>query len=180
MKCVMRLNYFFLIVCYTIVHNVAAQVERPAVPFIQYNICPFECCQYGEWISKSSLKLYQTEGDTTNTALLINPNEEFTAIRGNVHIIKLGVVVVNATFEEFKKNDTLYILSSKGEGYYDVWYNGKIIQDIYEFWSTYETPLIENSITEWWILVKTQTGKYGWLRRTADSSEEIDGQDGCG
>jgi hypothetical protein len=152
----------------------------PAVPFIEYNICPFECCQYGKWVSESRLTAYRNEGDTGTTTFSINAKEEFTAIRGNVHILQTGMAKIKETTGVLQKNDTLYILSYKGEGYYDIWYHGNVYQNAYGFWQDDEKWLIREAVTEWWIYVKTKSGKYGWLRRNAKSKEHIEGADACG
>lgn len=38
-----------------------AQSAKPEVPFIQYDICPFECCQLGKWTARSVLKVFEKE-----------------------------------------------------------------------------------------------------------------------
>jgi len=164
-----------------------AQNEHPQVPYIQHDICPFECCQYGTWIAKSYLNAYKKEGDNAAIAFTIKPGEKFSAISGNVHIIKLGIITINKTANTFTKGDKVYILSYRGEGAYDLWYKGKILDldldSMDKIWSN--GTLIQMPKFVWWVFVKNKVGKQGWLRlkNITDSGfqieEKIDGQDSC-
>ena len=160
-----------------------AQLLRPKVPYIQHNVCPFECCQYGRWISKSLLKAYKLEGDDSTVVFIIEPGEEFTAIGGNVHIMKLGEIVLNKSFDEFTEGDKIYILSYRGEGFYDLWYKGKVLDSTEEVWSN--GVLIESPEFVWWVSIKNKAGEQGWLRLKNISESgfqmeyEIDGMDSC-
>ncbi len=82
-----------------------AQSARPKVPFIQRDICPFECCQYGNWTARSVLKAFKNEGDDSTVFFTIPIGESFTAIGGNVHILKLGVIIIDKSFGAFRKGD---------------------------------------------------------------------------
>lgn len=172
--------------------NIYAQEEKPNVPYIQSNVCPFECCQYGKWIAKSPLKAYKKEGDSSAIAFTIKPGEQFTAIKGNVHVVKLGVVVITEPFDAFSKDDNIFVLSYKGEGFYDIWYKGKVLSDIEQFWidksskSSSKALLKQPPQIVWWVLVKNKDGKQGWLMLQNISNngfllnEKIDGMDACG
>jgi hypothetical protein len=164
-----------------------AQDARPTVPFMQLDVCPFECCQFGKWTAKSLLKVYKQEGDTSATAFTIKPGEEFTAIGGNVHVVKLGQLVLEKSFDIFIKGDKVYILSYRGEGFYDLWYKGKVLDldsDVLDkVWAN--GKLVNSPEFAWWVLVKNKDGKQGWLklRNITDSGfqpeERIDGMDSC-
>ena len=160
-----------------------AQLLRPKVPYIQHNVCPFECCQYGKWIAKSLLKAYKIEGGDSTVVFIIKPGEEFTAMGGNVHIMKLGEIVLNKSLDEFTKGDKVYVLSYRGEGYYDLWYKGKVLDSTEKVWSNGE--LMEYPEFVWWVLVKNKAGKQGWLKlKNINGSGfrieyQIDGMDSC-
>ncbi len=160
-----------------------ANEAPPNAPYIQRDICPFECCQYGKWIARTTVTAYKREGDRRSTAFKIKSGEEFTAIRGNVHIVKLGIVTVKKSFDAFTKGDRVYILSYRGEGVYDLWYKGRVFASVDDFWPN--VRLISNPEMIWWVLVKNKFGKNGWLRLKNVSeggfrlAEEIDGMDSC-
>jgi hypothetical protein len=164
-----------------------AQNERPQVPYIQHDICPFECCQYGKWIAKSPLKAYKKEGDDASIAFTIKPGEEFSATSGNVHIMKLGIITITKSFNTFTKGDKVYMLSYRGEGAYDLWYKGKMLDldldSMNKVWTN--GTLIQLPEFVWWVLVKNKDGNIGWLRlRNISESgfwtdEKIEGLDSC-
>jgi hypothetical protein len=164
-----------------------AQDARPNVPFIQRNVCPFECCQFGKWTARSPLKVYKKEGDTSANVFTIKPGEEFTAIGGNVHVVKLGELVLEKSFNNFIEGDKIYILSYRGEGFYDLWYEGKVL-DLEsdapdKIWTN--GRLVNYPEIVWWVLIKNKERKQGWimLKNIADSGfeteENIYGDDSC-
>ena len=134
----------------------------------------------------------QKEGDSSAIAFTIKPGEQFTAIKGNVHVVKLGVVVITEPFDAFSKDDNIFVLSYKGEGFYDIWYKGKVLSDIEQFWidksskSSSKALLKQPPQIVWWVLVKNKDGKQGWLMLQNISNngfllnEKIDGMDACG
>lgn len=160
-----------------------AQNPKPKVPFIQHGTCPFECCQYGKWAARSPLKAFEKEGDDSRVSFTIRPGEEFTAINGNVHVVKLGYVTITKTFDSFIKGEKVYILSYRGEGDYDLWYKGKIFNGDDAFWDNINW--VQSPVTVWWVLVENKAGIRGWLklRNTSDggfrTKEKIDGRDSC-
>ncbi len=188
-RIIIALSLFCAVFLCSIVY---AQDDKPNVPYIQNNVCPFECCQYGKWIAKSRLKAYKTEGDSSTIAFTIKPGEQFTAIKGNVHVVKLGIVVITESFDIFSKGDNVFVLSYKGEGFYDVWYKGKVLKDIEQFWPDELSKQTGKSRSKqlpemiWWVLVKNEAGKQGWLMLKNISNngfllnERIDGMDACG
>lgn len=164
-----------------------AQNEPPQVPYIQRDICPFECCQYGKWIAKSPLKAYKKEGDGAAIAFTIEPGESFIAISGNVHIMKSGIITLNKTFNAFTKNDKVYILSYRGEGAYDLQYKGEMLDldldSMDKIWTNGSVIQLPEFV--WWVLVKNKGGNLGWLRLKNISEngfrtyERIGGLDSC-
>ncbi len=181
-------------------HGAEAQ-NRPPTPYVEA-ACPFECCQFGEWHTKSSLVAYSSEGDTSRVAFTIAVGDSFRAIAGNVHMDKFGEVVVTKPIDSFVPGDTLYTLSYTGEGYIDVWHNGTE-SNIEMFWDTdndvdfahvdvndpqwsdYSGVLVQRPLMVWWVKVANSEGSVGWLRLVNITvsgfaiSEQIDGMDGC-
>jgi hypothetical protein len=182
----MRIDKFLFAVLLVILYfNLASQAAEtpPKVPYIQKNVCPFECCQYGKWSAKTALKVYQNEGNSTSVVFTIKPGDDFTAIKGNVHVVKLGVVTLEKTFDGFTKGDKVYVLTYRGEGVYDLWYKGKIIDSDNGIWANGVMSQPPEII--WWVLVKNKDGKKGWLKlkniseRGFAIEEKIDGMDSC-
>ena len=171
-------------------------------PYVQRNVCPFECCQYGMWLTQTPLRAYQIEGDTTILAFTIASGDSFTALSGNVHMERPGMVIVTKPIYEFIPSDTLYTLSYFGEGYINVFRNGKTTEvemfwgPVFEEdtcinindpkWAQYSGVLVERALMIWWVHIHYWDGREGWLRlvNTTNSGfrldEEIDGMDACG
>jgi hypothetical protein len=148
--------------------NLIAQ-SIPLTPVIQRNICPFEFgCDFGKWITKSKLTIYNNEGDTARVAFVMRPNDAFIAHRANMHIERLGVVVVTKPVEGFQTSDTVYVLSYTGEGFYDIWYHGNI-SNVEAFWSDEPLPQFQGLLMvppqmSWWVFVEYGNSKKGWIR----------------
>ncbi len=160
-----------------------AQNARQEVQFIQHGICPFECCQYGKWTARSPLKAFKHEGDDSNVSFIIQPSEEFTAVSGNVHVVKPGAIVINKSIGTLKKGDKVYVLSYRGEGEYDLWFNGKKLDNGEEIWSRGTLKQLPEII--WWVSVINKDGQNGWLRfkniskNGFETEDKVDGQDSC-
>ena len=146
--------------CLILTNSFFAQGISPKFPFIQNNVCPFEGCRYGKWTAESPLIAYTTEGDSSKIAFKIAKNEQFTAIRGNVHTIKPGKLLITETSKKFKKGCIVYVLSYQGEGSYYLLHKGKIY-NYYDFDAPCE--FISKPIFVWWVLIQNKAGKCGWL-----------------
>ena len=156
-------------------------LRRLEVPYVQKDVCPGEGCHYGEWIAEESIPVYAKEGNTSVRILTLKRDEIFTAIRGNVHITKPGVVLCTSSVSvkentgsrelHLEKGDTIFVLTEYGEGLVDVWHEGELYQ-IWEFWSApvgflrdAKGVFIESSQSDWWVFIKTRKGRFGWIRR---------------
>lgn len=153
---------------------VHAAPGAPRAPFVQRNVCPFEGCAYGAWVARSRLTAYAAEGDTAKVAFAIQPGERITALRGNVHVVKLGVIAVTAPVEAaagrvIPRGDRIYVLSYRGEGLYDVWHDGRLLT-LEAFWKPVVSAgraagvLRTRPEMMWWVLVRARSGRQGWLR----------------
>ena len=184
---ILSLILFLSMGCYSL-------CAQPIVPYIQENICPSECCKYGQWIARSNLKLNKNEEDSSEIVFTVKSGEKITAIRGNVHIVKLGMLVIkkpvkfkNKHIETVSKGEKIYVLSYGGEGYYDLWYKGKVLDidldDSDQIWENSE--LVQEPHMVWWVLVKNSKGKKGWLKIDMGdghrvTEEKVEIMDTCG
>ncbi len=167
---------------------------RPTEPYIEQGVCPFECCTYREWTATDSIVVYKAEG-STDTSFLMLPADSFTAVTGNVHLIHVGVVFIRQPMEteaedsfpqaRLSVGDTVYVLSYRGEGWYDVMIAGKV-RHLPAFWDDRrESPrptdrpgrLLREPEDIWWVQVRTHNGRTGWIRM---DHAEVSGSDGCG
>jgi len=196
MKYVYLLSVLYLILGQYLI--LLAQTNRD-LPTIEKNVCPFEGCQFGEWIIGDTIEVYEKEGDTTLVKYVLTDNDTITALYGNIHYEKFGKVLITKTFENFTVNDTLTVLRCT-EGEFISYYKGKKIY-VNVFWPMkyYETDIdaeqynnekhkgimiVRPQIT-WWVKI-IKNGLEGWLRLKNitpycfDIKEKIDGMDSLG
>ena len=152
----------------------AADRAAPRAPHVTRDVCPFEGCAYGTWVARSRLTAYAAEGDTSKIAFAVKPGERVTAVRGNVHVVKLGVVAVTAPIEVaagrmLHTGDSVYVLSYRGDSRYDVWHDGRLMT-LEAFWEPLAPAARVAGVVRarpemmWWVLIKTRAGRQGWLR----------------
>ncbi|HEY6952399.1 MAG TPA: hypothetical protein VI758_08315 [Bacteroidota bacterium] len=149
------------------------------------------------------MNVYAEESDSSIIIFTIAPGDSFTALRGNIHMDRPGVVVVTKPVQRFNRGDSIYTLSYQGEGLYDAWYRGEWI-GVDMFWSTDFDPdtekfvfadprweevdgvLVTRALMVWWVQIRHRSGREGWLRLVNTSNagfsfdEEIHGLDMLG
>lgn len=91
---------------------------------MSYNACPFECCQFGEWVAKDSVDLVDKPNGTTKVAT-IGAHEKVTALTGEVHVVPRPVLVVYPMAEGPKAGDVVWLLDYLGEGFSRFWWHGQ-------------------------------------------------------
>lgn len=175
-----------------------ASTAREAPVAIQRGACPFECCQYGEWIAQGPIPVFPAELDTTEVAFQLAGQEPFTAITGNVHVRPVGLALVTAPIApspyerpdlELAPGDSVLVLDPVGEGYYRVRYRGEEVT-VQGFWaapgedrSWYGSREIHGRLVrapsyDWWVEVESASGGRGWIR--VGHETPLLGHDGCG
>jgi hypothetical protein len=168
--------------------------DTPRIPYIDYGRCPFECCQFGKWIVKSTIPVYEFEDDTTVIDYFLRMDDTIFAETGNLHIEQFGKILVTKPVDEFGVGDTLIALSCWGEESYRVWTKGRFYE-VPIFWATsnvrvqddrYSGIVLKPPQMIWWVRFHDHSGKVGWLRLVNTEpfcfmlEEEIRGMDGCG
>lgn len=195
--------FVFVLLTQAILASPLTAQGTPSFPVIEKGVCPFECCQFGRWVSQYPLRAYRVEGDTANVVFTIAAGDTFSAITGNIHMDKPGVVVVTKPVLSFNPGDTIYTLSYTGEGSIDVWSHGEIaniemfwkgnddldssiVDTSAERWKRYSGVLVSRPLMIWWVQIQRTDGQTGWLRLVNTTSdgfgldERIDGMSGCG
>lgn len=168
-----------------------------------YDKCPFECCQFGKWIIKDSINVYQNEGDTSSISFTLAFNDTVLAKTGNLHFLQVGKVVVLEKIYNFQPSDTLTAFNCT-EGEFLVVHNNKeYYVDI--FWPMFfydNEDNLENYLNEiekykyygrmiqrpqsvWWVKIISAKCE-GWIKLENKTpycfsiDEEIIGMDACG
>jgi hypothetical protein len=88
------------------------------------------------------------------------------------------------------KGERFHLLDYFGEGAWRAWYRGRIVTAGESDWVRWKENGDADSlatveswpVTEWWVRVRTRSGRTGWLRMSDDPDEpmEVDGADPCG
>jgi hypothetical protein len=193
-------NAFLLIFVFQI--SLYSQINSKQ-PVIFYDYCPFECCQFGEWIIKGNINVYRNEGDTNSVSFKLNNNDTINALTGNLRFIQIGKVVVTKPIYDFEPDDTLlafncieseFLVKHNGkESYVDIFWpvffyeeddtEENYLEEIKK--REYSGKMIQRPITVWWVKIESQKGK-GWIRLENKTpycfalEEQILGMDACG
>lgn len=151
-----------------ITHFSVAQ-SRPPVPFVEPS-CPYEFgCDFLSCVALAQRPLFINDGDSTSVAYWMSLGDSLSFDDGKMYVDQPGVVVLMRPREGFTVGDTIYVLSYTGEGTYDLWYNGKTLNEEI-FWQV--NPLLEDSAIArlvsgirmtWWVLLTNTKGEKGWL-----------------
>jgi hypothetical protein len=188
-----------------VIATLAAAAVRPALaqqpppePFIDREVCPFECCTYRTWTALAPIPVYGREAAAGHPVWTLERGEQFLAQGGNVHLSRVGVAVVVDTFSLLGLQDTirpthvdagdsLFVLSFLGEGSYRIWYRGRVWisgelwpgerEDTAKWHSRYPTKLIREPIAHWWVRIRGRSGRSGWILM---DDAPVDGADACG
>ncbi len=143
--------------------------------------------------------MYATEGDTTVVAFAIKDGEAFTAIEGNVHLQRLGLVAVHRSVTDtvydtyhFEPGDTLLVLDYVGEGFFTAWLDGRL--EVTEAFWWFENPdehsadadapiagpawtVVAEPDPHWWVRVQTKDDRNGWIYM---NEAHVTNADACG
>src|SRR5882762_6095250 len=160
----------------------------PAMPYIVKNACEGEgCAKSGTWAACSTLVVRSDKRSDAPLAFIIAPQEKFTAVTADVHVVVPGMVVFRDTISNgadevnevdsirFTPADTLYILNYEGEGYLTWWFRGQAAHG-YQFWNdehasgpySNDIVAIRSAQSVWWVRVRNAAGKEGWIVGSLD------------
>jgi len=169
-----------LLICFNLIFFTSSFFAQPKIPFWDVNSTPCEGCLYGEWKVKRETKLYQAPYRDSQVGFVVKKGETLTAETGVVITRKLGIgKAVKDTFfdeidekgldkrrTEIKIDERFYILSYTGEGFYKVWFRGRIFhRQLFDD----ELRIVRRPEAVWWVLIETLT-RFGWTKQTANFS----------
>jgi hypothetical protein len=123
----------------------------PPLPYVEYDVCPFECCTYRDWKASRSITVYERWRDPRNAerskvAFAIQRGETVTAMTGLVMTTKAGrarvpkdgvLEVVPRRFIgrppeklPIRVGDIIYLLTPHSEHTYTAWFGGNLLEQI--------------------------------------------------
>jgi hypothetical protein len=144
------------------------------MPFTDEGACPFEGCQYAEWIARVSTVARREASISSPVVFAIKSGEKVMALKGEVITRKPGIVRVlkHTVFEggfEAPTGAVLYVLHAWGEGWFVFWYDGAIHKDglyaegVHKGNADFPWDVVSLPKTEWWANVENSDGKTGWI-----------------
>jgi hypothetical protein len=169
-----------------------AQSKRPELPFFDWNACPFEGCQYGQWTVLRPVVVYDTWKHTRRATTRLAEGDKVVAVTGVVITYKPGIIRANVDLPyycDLKRGDIVYTYSYRGEGAWAVWLNGTY-HDVYcvpPAPSPNESACREDCAgtvlqageKEWWAKIRLKSGKTAWVNMDKEF-KNFDGVDSLG
>jgi len=163
--------------------------------YVQNDVCPFECCHYGPWISRDTFSVRATPSPTAPITALLRPGDSVVSETGDVHLAPTGLAVVLRELQPasggwtdslFRPNvgDTVSVLSYLGEGTWTVRHRG-VEYWSYDFWEPNYLDalppghLIRAPVAQWWVKLRRGDSYLGWVV-IPEGSSGFDGADSCG
>jgi pentatricopeptide repeat protein len=157
--------------------------QRPPDHYVARDVCPFECCHYGEWTASEDTNLFDAPGSSRVVAKVAK-GTRVAALTGEVHLTPEPVVVLGG---ELPKDTIAFILDYQGEGYSHVYSRGRILSlfsGVADYclrvsdacWGERLAPEVHGPEPVWWVKVRLANGTIGWT----DKPDHFDGKDGCG
>jgi hypothetical protein len=144
-------------------HSECEQAISPPKLYVSKGACPFECCTYQRWIANRTVSLMDHPGG--RSIAHVRKREEVLAITGEVqtHPFRFQIEQKgpDKETEPVPAGSIVYLLHPVGEGFWLVWFQGKIIQ----MDPQYAGP---GPQYQWWAKVRTQSGQIGWVRMNAN------------
>jgi hypothetical protein len=154
---------------------------EPKVPMVYKDICQYEGCSFGEWLTCDTTRIFAEPGTTARTAFMLKRGDRFTAVTGEMHVTQAGMVVFrrNVKIEAegwtyyFTPADTLYPLMYGSEGG-GLWYfRGKEAGGDFFFgngdpddvgrYAERGYDLVRPINSQWWVKVRAKDGREGWF-----------------
>jgi hypothetical protein len=161
---------------------------RPAV-YVEQGACPFECCTYREWWASTPTPVYASPSSSAAQIRMLKKGEHVKGVTGFVRT-QAGEFVVTRNHGRYRAGDTIWVYSYRGEGFFLVWFKGKMYGEDLGF-SPYGGSsgtrcqsdaancwghLKAEHSSEWWIKLRLRDGRIGWTNRGNDYANK----DACG
>jgi hypothetical protein len=164
-------NLLLLLLLSTVlqVTNSAAGQQAPPHVFVDAGACPFECCTYRKWTTKESTEVFDRPKGTKLIATL-SKGDVVQGLTGQVISVPIAAKAERDIPETpIKSGDMFYVLHYEGEGYWKVWFRGRITH-VHQ--SIMDVPQPK---AEWWVKIRDSHGTIGW----ALSHHNFEHQDAC-
>ncbi|MEP6847414.1 MAG: hypothetical protein ABI999_01065 [Acidobacteriota bacterium] len=156
--------------------------------YVDKGACPFECCMYRRWKTRKNTVAYATPDRRAKRVGMFRQGSWVRGLTGEVRTLVPGKFVVRKPFEENRPGDVLWIYTPIGEGFYKVWFGGRMMEKdmIYTTSPRDNLPCSRSKDCwgelevkpkmVWWAKVRSPAGWMGWTYQP----ENFDYVDSCG
>jgi hypothetical protein len=167
----------------------ALSQSKPPALYVDKGACPFECCTYRKWKTIKKTVAYVRPDKRSRRVGTFKAGSEVVGLTGEVRTVP-GRFVILKNHGRYRPGDVLWVYTPLGEGFYKVWYKGRMHDEELEYMSgpyersipsCEETPecwgkLEKELRSEWWVKVRSAEGWVGWT----DQAENFGDKDACG
>lgn len=148
--------------------------DAPPLPFVDWEVCPFECCAYGKWIAARDFDALEYPEDGAPIAFSVRRGELVYAVTGVGTIRNPRVARATRRIEfdpplpDIPEGASVHILTYEGEGFASGFHAGRIHPiGLWDF------EPAEPSEMEWRILIQRANGDTGWAIDRSDGESNF-------
>src|SRR5512143_185034 len=164
-------------------------VQQESLPtYVAHGACPFECCQYGDWLFQTSVTIRRTPNSRSDSVGMVLAGDSAHADSGLVVVHPIGfALIIGPVYQPpeqdsvaFQPGDTVELLDYEGEGYEHVRWRGRVLSVSTERWDSTGRSgarVIRMPGEAWWVHVTPRTAHPGWVLMT---NVRVLGYDRCG
>jgi hypothetical protein len=163
--------------------------SKPPATYIDKGACPFECCTYRRWKTEKTTNAYSRPNRESTRVGKFTSGTRVVALTGEVRTVASRFTITK-NHGKYKRGDVLWVYTPIGEGFYKVWFNGRIYEEGLDYiegpfetsyptceetpdcWGKLDKPLK----VEWWVKIRSADGWVGWTNQ----AENFSGKDSCG
>jgi hypothetical protein len=167
--------------------------RQPTLPVVDDNACPFEGCSFRKWIVTRNTEAYSTWRAGRKAVATLAKGEVVTGLTG-VHLtlapdriqVTKAIPDLNA-----RPGDIILRYMYRGEGFADIWVNGKLYREYDCSFITEKTDggcmrdcgarVVSDGRKEWWVELRTSRGMRAWVKvdDQFDCLDSLGGDDRC-
>jgi len=140
--------------------------------------CQSEVCLPGSWLACDTVSIHTAPDGAARAIGSLTRHEVFEVVGASTRVLSAGIVRVTRDVRrtsasgpyQFFAGDTVYVLDHRGEGFFNVWHQGRLVRDVEVFWpgrawSGFEiaADVLQEPTTEFWLNIVTRPGLRGWL-----------------
>lgn len=159
----------------------------PALPFLDWNACPFEGCTYRRWTAEERVNVYDSWKEGRSRIALLSKGDAVIGIAGLVITVRPGLIRMDRDLPEqnLKVGDEILTYTYRGEGFTAVWFGGRYYANFdisFAKWpdgsgcggAHCAATYVDLGEKVWWAEVRLKSARAGWVNVNAAKFDGID------